>query len=282
VPKSGGFTGHIHDILFFRRVVARLEGKMMRKATDREETGRSSRHESERDALLAAARAVLRLESFEKTARIIFDEACRLTRARSGYVALLSESGQENEVLFLEAGGLACSVDPNLPMPIRGLRAEAYRRNRTVFDNDFAKSEWSDFLPAGHVDLENVLFAPLVIEGQTRGIMGLANKPEDFTEHDVEIATALGEIAAIALVNSRNVEKLNQTVSQLEKALSEVHTLRGIIPMCASCRKIRNEEGYWQMVEEYISEHSEAHFSHGLCQKCRERLYPGSGCKDGP
>jgi len=221
-------------------------------------------------ALLTASRAVLASTSFEECARTIFDEACRITGARSGYVALLSPDGSENEVLFLEAGGLPCDVEPDLPMPIRGLRAEAYTRNAVVWDNEFMASEWMEFMPEGHVELRNVLFAPLVIAGRTEGIMGLANKEGDFTEYDARMAGAFGEFAAVALENSRNLDELRQTVTRLEKALAEVRTLQGIIPICARCKKIRDDDGFWQQVEEYVATHSGAEFSHGLCPECLE------------
>jgi GAF domain-containing protein len=197
-----------------------------------------------------------------------------LTGATAGYVALLSDDGQENEVLFLEPGEHACTVDPSLPMPIRGLREEAYRTNKAVWDNAFADSTWNDFLPAGHVRLRNIMFAPLVIKGRTDGVIGLANKTGDFDENDAEMVCTLGDLCAVALRNSRNLDHLlHETIAKLEKALAEVRTLRGIIPICAGCKKIRNEQGYWQQVEQYIMSHSEAEFSHGLCEDCVESLY---------
>lgn len=58
------------------------------------------------------------------------------------------------------------------------------------------------------------------------------------------------------------------------RAERELHTLRGLLPICAWCKKIRNEEGYWQQVEAYIQEHSEAEFTHCLCPECFEKLTP--------
>ena len=166
-----------------------------------------SRHRAETSALLKAARAVLQHKAFPKAARSIFDACRELLGATSGYVALLNAAGDENEVLFLESGGLPCTVNPELPMPIRGLREVAYRKNRAVFHNDFMNSEWIDFMPPGHVVLNNVLFAPLVMEEQTVGLLGLANKPADFTDEDARMATAFGELAAVALRNSRDMEE---------------------------------------------------------------------------
>ena len=168
-------------------------------------------------SLWSAAQALLKHRKFEVAARIIFDEACKMTGAVSGYVALLSETGEENEILFLEAGGKPCTVDPDLPMPIRGLRAESYHTGKAVSDNDFMHSEWVKFMPPGHVILTNVMFSPLNIEGKTVGIMGLANKKDDFTEHDSTLATAFGEIAALALRNSRVMDQLDETVNKLEE-----------------------------------------------------------------
>ena len=59
-----------------------------------------------------------------------------------------------------------------------------------------------------------------------------------------------------------------------EKALKDVKVLRGLLPICASCKKIRDDQGYWSQIETYIKEHTEADFSHSICPGCAERLYP--------
>jgi len=77
---------------------------------------------------------------------------------------------------------------------------------------------------------------------------------------------------------NQELEHLNKTLiatkNTLEKALGNVKQLRGLLPICASCKKIRNDEGYWEQIEEYIHTHSEAQFSHGICPECARRLYP--------
>lgn len=62
-------------------------------------------------------------------------------------------------------------------------------------------------------------------------------------------------------------------IKKLQDALDKIKTLRGIIPICASCKKIRDDEGYWNEIESYIKKHSEADFSHGICPECAQKLY---------
>lgn len=61
---------------------------------------------------------------------------------------------------------------------------------------------------------------------------------------------------------------------RLKDYISEIKTLRAILPICSNCKKIRDDKGYWQEVESYISTHSETMFSHGICPDCAKRLYP--------
>jgi len=189
-----------------REVVANLD----------EVSKRLEERELELDALIAATRTLFEETSFAQSARQVFDQACRITGATSGYVALLSADGSGNEVVFLESGGMECTVDSQLPMPIRGLRGEAYLSGETVVDNDFAKSEWTRFLPEGHVELHNVMFAPLIIDNKVVGLLGLANKKGDFGRRDQKLAGVLGEIAAIALRNRLTLDKLNDAIDKLQ------------------------------------------------------------------
>ena len=158
--------------------------------------------------MLEGSRAVLEYREFQDAARSIFDSCKKLIGATGGYIAILSEGGAENEVLFLDSGGLGCTVDESLPMPIRGLREQVYRSGKAAYHNGFSQSEWAHFLPDGHVSIENVLFAPLLVDGNTGGLLGLANKPGGFNGNDARMASAFGELAAIALRNSRTLEAM--------------------------------------------------------------------------
>ena len=63
-------------------------------------------------------------------------------------------------------------------------------------------------------------------------------------------------------------------IRELQAALAQVRTLSGLLPICADCKNIRDDKGYWIQIEEYVRSHSEADFTHGICPDCRGRLYP--------
>ena len=69
-------------------------------------------------------------------------------------------------------------------------------------------------------------------------------------------------------------EEKSKAIEELQKALERVKTLSGLLPICASCKKIRDDQGYWNQIEAYIAKHSEAEFSHGICPGCARKLYP--------
>ncbi len=189
------------------------------------------RYAEEQTSLLEGSRAILRNRDFPETAQAIFGSCRDFIGATGGYVALLSEDGAGNEVVFLESGGLPCTVDPSLGMPIRGIRGEVLKSGTSQYHNDFSNTEWRSFLPEGHMDLENVLFAPLSIEGRIVGLMGLANKPGGFTEDDVRITSAFSDLAAIALQNSRTLKLLRESEEmfrQLAENIQEVFWIRDV------------------------------------------------------
>lgn len=72
----------------------------------------------------------------------------------------------------------------------------------------------------------------------------------------------------------RSQEERETLLLEREKTLSEVKVLSGLLPICASCKKIRDDTGYWNQIESYIHTHSQAEFSHGLCPECLVKLYP--------
>lgn len=71
-------------------------------------------------------------------------------------------------------------------------------------------------------------------------------------------------------------EEKERLITELRQALEDIKTLQGIIPICAFCKQIRDDSGYWNQLEKYVTEHSHAEFSHAICPKCMAERYPGS------
>jgi response regulator RpfG family c-di-GMP phosphodiesterase len=86
-----------------------------------------------------------------------------------------------------------------------------------------------------------------------------------------------GELLARVEVGRRMIDMQTQLaakVDELRLALEQVRTLRGIVPICSSCKNVRDDQGYWKQVEIYVRDHTEAEFSHGVCPNCMKALYP--------
>lgn len=90
----------------------------------------------------------------------------------------------------------------------------------------------------------------------------------------VELEGANRRLSEEIEVRTRLENERERVIKELEKALAEVKRLSGLLPICASCKKIRDDKGYWRRIESYISSHSEAQFSHGICPDCQRELYP--------
>ncbi len=85
---------------------------------------------------------------------------------------------------------------------------------------------------------------------------------------------AIWTTAVLSLQRRKIIVEREQALRDREQALENLKILHGLIPICASCKKIRDDEGYWNEVADYISEHSEAEFTHGICSECVKKLYP--------
>ncbi|MEJ2033956.1 MAG: MASE3 domain-containing protein [Deltaproteobacteria bacterium] len=98
------------------------------------------------------------------------------------------------------------------------------------------------------------------------------NKP--FTLTFRELTQANTRLAAEIKNRVKAEKEREKVITELKEALAEVKTLSGLLPICASCKKVRDDRGDWNQIESYISDHSQAEFSHGICPDCARKLYP--------
>ncbi len=105
----------------------------------------------------------------------------------------------------------------------------------------------------------------------------------DGSRFPIELSLSVGQYSdkkiVIAIIRDiterRKIEnEKEELIIKLQNALDEITTLRGILPICSSCKKVRDDDGYWNQIETYITDHSDAEFTHGICPDCIKKLYP--------
>ncbi len=118
-------------------------------------------------------------------------------------------------------------------------------------------------------------------EGKKKGEMYEKNLGGNYHITATPLYDQKGNISSMAHVfrdvtDYKNLEEIQKKkIKELEKSSAEIQTLSGLIPICASCKKIRDREGLWNQLEEYISKHSTASFTHTLCPDCAKEIHPG-------
>ncbi len=129
----------------------------------------------------------------------------------------------------------------NLPYILGALRGE-----KQVFERQIP-------LPGGGFRESIATYTPDIIDGEVRG----------FSVH----------VADVTMLREREAA-LERALRERDEALADVQTLRGLLPICANCKRIRDAAGEWQPIEKYVTERTEASFSHSICPECTVKLYP--------
>ncbi len=234
-------NGNISKIIEYSHDITRRKSIEKRLNEALEE---SNQRRKEISALLEGARAVLKYTDFSESVGVIFSACKNIIGATAGYVALLSPDGLNNDILFLDPDGAEFIVDPSMPMPIRGPHEEVYRTKKVVYYNDLTNSEFMKFIPEGHASFKNALFAPLLIDEKAVGVIGIANKPGNFTEADARMASMFSEFAVLSLHNS----KILNTVKENEKFL------RNVIDINPNCIFVKDESGKYVLANKAIAD----------------------------
>lgn len=158
-----------------------------------------------------------------------------------------------------------------------GLYCETVIRTqkRLLIPNALLDENWQNN-PDVKLNMIAYLGYPLIFpDGRTFGtICVLDNKSNSFSSDYMELLAKMRDLIQTQLALTYMNDSLKSENLHLIDYISEIKTLRGLIPMCAQCKSIRDDKGYWKQLELYLEEHSEAEFSHGLCPDCLKELYP--------
>jgi len=182
----------------------------------------------------------------------------------------------EQRVFMLQALERLSSVEEragNAPASLRALRTATALRD-TIFDRSTAERLAAE---ETRVERDRQLRENAALRAAQREQAAVIAR-QRITVSLVLVILVLSAVLVFVLVrfNRRGrarEEALARTNEELRHALSDVRTLTGLIPICASCKRVRDDQGYWQAVESYVSSHSEATFSHAICQSCGPELY---------
>ncbi len=151
-----------------------------------------------------------------------------------------------------------------------------------VILEDLEGSKW-EYLDSNvkKYGIKSYLAFPVLLEGEVVGSLCVVDTVKrTYSRIEVDILEAFSK--AVALEEERKLsqdrftlwnEELVKKNNEIESALARVKTLSGLLPICSSCKRIRDDKGYWNQIEIYIRNHSEAEFSHGICQDCAKKLY---------
>ena len=240
---------------------------------------------SERKLAVELIRTRLRLVEFaagHTLAELLqktLDEVCALTDSPIGFYHFV---GPDQVTLTLQAWSTrtlqefckAAAKEAHYRIEEAGVWVDCIRQRRPVIHNDYAALPNRKGLPEGHAQVRRELVVPILRDEKIVAVLGIGNKEQKYTDKDIEFVTYFADVAWEITGRKLAEKALEEERIQLRTALDEVRTLRGIIPICANCKQIRDDKGFWNEVEKYVCEHTNAEFSHGICPKCMKELYP--------
>ncbi len=175
------------------------------------------------------------------------------------------------------------NLDPELTGTLvlksgEGVAGRAFQERRPVWTGDRLLDPSLQYTPAADALIKTkapraYLAVPIISRGQVYGVLlDYFLLPHEFTPQEVRLLSTLADHAAVAMEKSQLYRESVERVKALEEALARVQQLQGLLPICAWCKKVRNDQNYWQSVEGYVAEHTDARFSHGICPECKEKL----------
>jgi GAF domain-containing protein len=202
--------------------------------------------------------------------------------AQRSYICLISEDGTRLRhthqwcvagVQPLESGASGFPADA-FPWWVQKLRNLEDVHISDLTDLPAEAGPERDFLQANKV--RSTLMVPLRYGPSLTGVLGFDSLQRQLVwgEELIALLKIAGVVFGNAIERKRAEEERSRLILELQETLAKVRTLSGLLPICSSCKKIRDDKGYWNQIETYIRDRSEAEFTHGICPECAQRLYP--------
>ncbi|MBN1575297.1 MAG: GAF domain-containing protein [Chitinispirillaceae bacterium] len=178
--------------------------------------------------------------------------------------------------VFRTNPGATNPFSSGLRMPMEGIycTAAATARQRLEVTDARKDAQWAQS-PTAKAGIFAYLGYPLFWpDGDVFGtICTVDTKENDWGERGDDILSTFKNAIEVNLALVNSLEQLQRKNSELDRVMGETETLRWFLPICSSCKKIRDEKGYWNRIETYFAKHSSIKFSHGICPECAKSMY---------
>lgn len=241
--------------------------------------------------VLQTALALLRMvdtASLEAIIQFGLDESARLTGSRIGYFHFVNadQATIRLHTWTTHTKTVCTTVEAtHYPIAQAGIWVDCVHRREPVIHNDYATEPHRKGLPQGHVALARDLGVPVFEDGQIVAVLGVGNKEQSYDKDDIDLASLLAGMIWSIVQRKRIQEHLREQIAarteelrlrneELQQALDDVQVLSGIVPICSYCKQIRDDQGYWNHLESYLSARTDARFSHGICPACAQKEFP--------
>ena len=156
-----------------------------------------------------------------------------------------------------------------------GLLAESGDVDVLLLDLSLPDSLGLETLTKAHARFPSLPIVVLTsLEDEELGIRLVQGGAQDYLIKGQADGLTLFRTIRYAIERKQSETEREHLIQELQKALAEVKTLSGLLPICSGCKKIRDDHGYWNRIENFISEHSDAQFSHGICPECAQKYFP--------
>lgn len=211
----------------------------------------------------------------KELAEFALEEAVRLTSSKGGYLHFFNADDQTIQLYSWSKDVLkicTASQDEHYPLDKAGVWADSVRLRKPVIHNDYQNLADKKGYPEGHFHLIRHLGVPILDGERVVGVAGVGNKETPYNEIDaVQINLFLNSMWNI-FIQKKTEKERDELIIELRDALAKVRTLSEMLPICSYCKKIRDDKGYWEGVETYISKHTDTVFTHGMCPVCAEKV----------
>jgi DNA-binding response OmpR family regulator len=211
-------------------------------------------------------------ESLDLLTHILLSAGYQVRAADNGALALVCAAACRPELILLDI----CMPDMDGFEVLRLLMAnEEIRETPVIFISAVTETEQRvKGLKLGAVDFITKPFQREELLARVHTHLTLSRLRDGFEKQAAALRLANEKLQHEMTERTQAQEDREKLILELQGALEKIRTLKGLLPICSNCKKIRDDHGYWNRIEKYITEHSEAAFTHGICPECARKLYP--------